>query len=122
MRLAPAEEAYASNLQFSPRDDTQRSLKDRAIQVSRDIAQTRLLLFAQASNSIPMPILVVLTSWNFYFCKSLFAQLNPVVRASLFASMVSAASAIFLILELSQPLVGLMQISGEPLREALSSL
>jgi outer membrane murein-binding lipoprotein Lpp len=121
---AAAEEAYARILQLSPHDDIQRSLKDRAIQVYTDIAQTRLLLFAQASNSVPMPFLVVLTFWlTFIFASfSLFAQLKPVVWASLLVSAVSAASAIFLILELSQPFLGLMQISSEPLREALSPL
>ena len=121
---AASEAAYARLLQLSPRDDTQRSLKDRAIQRSTDIAQTRLLLFAQASNSIPMPFLVVLTFWltMIFASFSLFAQPKPVVIASLFICALSAASGIFLILELSHPFTGLMQISSEPLREALSPL
>jgi Protein of unknown function (DUF4239) len=121
---AASEETYARLLRLSPHDDTQRSLKDRAIQISTDIAQTRLLLFAQASNSIPMPFLVVLTFWlAFIFASfSLFARPSPGVIASLFICALSAASAIFLILELSHPFTGLMQISSDPLREALAPL
>lgn len=33
------------------------------MQLATDIAQTRLLLFAQKNNSIPMPFLVVLIFW-----------------------------------------------------------
>jgi hypothetical protein len=35
---------------------------------------------------------------------------------------VSVSAAIFLILEMDQPLAGLLQISSEPLRHALASL
>jgi len=121
---AASEEAYARLLQLSPHDDSQRTLKDRVIQTFTDIGQTRLLLFAQASNSIPMPFLVLLTFWlTFIFTSfSLFAEPKPVVWASLFFSAVSAASAIFLILELGHPFIGLMQISSEPLRDALAPL
>src|SRR4030081_2591532 len=60
-KVAPFEASVASEVIYaklqdlSPQNDSQRSLKTRAIQVSTDIAQTRLLLFAQTNNSIPMP-------------------------------------------------------------------
>lgn len=121
---AAAVDAFGKLFELSPHNDTQRSLKNRAIQVSTDIAQTRLLLFAQASNSIPMPFLVVLTFWltMIFVSFSLFAEPSPVVNATLFICALSAASGIFLILELSHPFTGLMQISSEPLREALAPL
>ena len=50
---------------------------------------------------------------------SLFSRLNPTVIAALFVFAVSSSGAIFLILELSQPFTGLMQISSAPLRNAL---
>lgn len=115
---------YESLLQLAPQNDGQRSLKERAIQASTDLAQTRLLLFAQADNSIPMPFLVVLVFWlTIIFASfSLFAQPNAIIVGSLFIFALSAAGAIFLILELGQPFAGLMQISSIPLRSALAPL
>ncbi len=87
------------------------------------IAQTRLLLFAQMDNSIPMPFLVVLIFWlTIIFASfSLFAQPNVIVIGSLLIFALSAAGAIYLVLELGQPFAGLMQISSAPLRSALTS-
>jgi hypothetical protein len=44
---------------LSPQADLQRSLKARAIQIVTELAQTRLLLFASSSSSIPTPFLAV---------------------------------------------------------------
>jgi hypothetical protein len=120
-----ATEAFYAKLQdLSPTNESQRSLQARAIQVSTDIAQTRLLLFAQTDNSIPMPFLVVLIFWlTIIFASfSLFAQPNAIVIGSLLVFALSAAGAIYLILELGQPFAGLMQISSAPLRNALTPL
>jgi hypothetical protein len=110
--------------QLSPPNDWQRSLQSRAIQIATDIAQTRLLLFAQTNNSIPMPFLVVLIFWlTIIFGRfGLFAKPNAIVFGSLFVFALSAAGAIYLVLELGQPFAGLMQISSAPLRNALTPL
>ena len=110
--------------QLSPQNDSQRSLQARAIQIATDIAQTRLLLFAQTNNSIPMPFLVVLIFWLTIIFGSfgLFAKPNAIVFGSLFVFALSAAGAIYLVLELGQPFFGLMQISSAPLRNALMPL
>jgi hypothetical protein len=120
-----ASEAFYAKLQeLSPQNDSQRSLQARAIQISTDIAQTRLLLFAQIDNSIPMPFLMVLIFWlTIIFASfSLFAQPNAIVIGSLLIFALSASGAIYLVLELGQPFSGLMQISSAPLRNALTSL
>ena len=54
---AASDAFFAKLQQLSPQNDSQRSLQARAIQIATDIAQTRLLLFAQMNNSIPMPFL-----------------------------------------------------------------
>ena len=121
---AGAETAFAKILGLSPQNDVKRALKDRAVQISTDLAQTRLLLFAQADSAIPMPFLIVLVFWlTIIFAGfSLFSRLNPTVIAALVVFALSASAAIFLILELSQPFSGLMQISSAPLRNALAPL
>ena len=88
------------------------------------LAKTRLLLFAKAGGSIPMPFLVVLVSWlTILFASfSLFADHNATTIAALCIFGLSASASIFLILELSQPFTGLMMIPDGPLRNALAPL
>jgi hypothetical protein len=123
--LSGASDAFFAGLQqLSPKNDSQRSLQARAIQITTDIAQARLLLFAQTNNSIPMPFLVVLIFWLTIIFGSfgLFAKPSATVFGSLFVFALSAAGAIYLVLELGQPFAGLMQISSAPLRHALAPL
>jgi hypothetical protein len=121
---AASEAFYAKLLALSPQNDSQRFLQTRAIQIGIDIAQTRLRLYARTNNAIPMPFLVVLIFWlTFIFVSfSLFSRPSAIVIGSLLIFALSAAGAIYLILDLSQPFVGLMQISSAPLRNALTPL
>src|SRR5437667_5019309 len=104
---AASDAFFAKLQQLSPQNDSQRSLQARAIQIATDIAQTRLLLFAQTNNSIPMPFLVVLIFWLTIIFGSfgLFAKPSATVFGSLFVFALSAAGAIYLVLELCQPSV-----------------
>jgi hypothetical protein len=121
---AASEAFYAKLQQLSPKDDPQTSLKARATQVSTDIAQTRLLMFAETDNSLPMPFLVVLVFWLTMIFASfgLFAKPSPNIVGLLLVFALSAAGAIYLVLELGEPFGGLMQISKLPLRNALVPL
>jgi hypothetical protein len=115
---------YDEILKLSPRNDTQRSLQAWAINVAQDLAKTRLLLFAEAGMTIPMPFLVVLVSWLviIFASFSLFADNNATTFGVLGVFALSASASIFLILELSQPFTGLMMIPSEQLRNALAPL
>jgi len=109
-------------LQLTPQNEAQRTLKDRAIQAIADITQTRLLLFEQSGSSLPLPFLVVLVFWLAMIFASfgMFSRPNPTVIAALIVCVVSASGALFLVLELSEPFTGLLQISSAPLRNALA--
>ena len=111
-------------LSLSPASDAQQRLKEHLIKTAADIAKTRFLLFAESDSSIPMPFLAILVIWLIiiFASFSLFAPPNAVVLAFLFLFSASAAAAIFLVLELSQPFDGLMQIPSLPLRNALAPL
>jgi hypothetical protein len=121
---AVSEAAFAKIGELAAQTDAQRSLKARAIQVSTDLAQTRLALFVQAGSSVPMPFLAVLVFWLaiIFASFSLFARLNPTLVTALVVFALSASAALFLILEMSEPFAGLMQISSAPLRNALPPL
>ena len=130
-RNAKPFEASASSLSFydnvlklSAQDETQRSLKARALDTTQDIGKTRLLLFAEMGTKIPMPFLVILVSWLAILFASftLFADNNTTTIVALCIFALSASASIFLILELSEPFTGIMRISSEPLRGALAPL
>ena len=121
---AAAERVYLEIYKLSPHDDLQRSLKTRAVQISNDLAQVRFLLFVESENVIAKPFLAVLAFWLMiiFASFSLFSPLNGTVFTCLFLFALSAASAIFLIMELSRPFTGLMMISSAPLRHALGTI
>jgi hypothetical protein len=109
---------------LSPGNDVQKALKSWAAQAGADLAKTRLLLFTQKDNPIPTPFLAVLVFWMtlIFLSFSLFARLNATVFAFLVAVALSAAGALFLILELSHPFSGLIQLSSAPLLRVLAPL
>ncbi|HSZ65381.1 MAG TPA: hypothetical protein VK825_04175 [Xanthobacteraceae bacterium] len=121
---ARAQDVYENIQALVPRNDVQRSIQSRAVQVSNDFAQTRLLLFVESDNLVPAPFLAIMVFWLviIFASFSLFSELNATVFAFLALFAFSASCALFLILELSQPFVGLMAISSAPLHQALAPL
>jgi hypothetical protein len=119
-----AESVYVAIQALSPKNDLQRSLQSRAAQISTDLAQIRLLLFAESDSAIPAPFIAILAFWLIiiFASFSLFAALNVTVFSFLSLFALSASCAIFLILELSQPFTGLLMIPSAPLRNALGPI
>ena len=117
-------DAFAKVQELAPKNDFERELKARAVQLTTDIGQTRLLLFELSGNQIPMPFLAVLTFWldSLFATFSHYAKPNTTILFALLVFGLSATAAIFLILELSDPFTGLIKISSEPLRQALGAL
>jgi hypothetical protein len=115
---------YAELLKLAPKDDVQRALLGEAIDTAKELAKTRLALFTRSGGPIPVPFLVVLVFWlvTIFASFTLFADHNATTAAAVAIFALSAAAAIFLILELSQPFVGLLMISDSPLRHALAAL
>src|SRR5215510_2802205 len=109
---------------LKPVNDEQRSLKSRLSQTTGDLARTRLLVFTQSDNAIPVPFFVVLVFWLMVifgsFC--LAAETRPLVIVTVFVFALSVSSALFLIVDLSHPFEGLMQVSDHHLRVVLPEL
>ena len=107
-----------------PNGRIQTSLQARALQLSTDVSQTRLILFTQPADSISRPFMTALVLWlAFIFGSfSMSAAPNRTMVVVLFICVLSASTAIFLILELGQPFDGLMQIPNAGLRHALAPL
>jgi len=111
--------------QLSPRNDSQRWLQDRALQISGEIAEGRWLLIEQlGQRSVPMPFLVMLVFWLTIIFASfgLFSPRNATVIIVLLVCALSAAGSLFLILEMDTPSKGLIKVSSAPLHNALAHL
>ena len=122
--LAGSEKINVAVQSLEPKNELQKSLRARAVQLVNDIAQARMLLFVGSGEIMPKPFLVILIFWLviIFTSFSLFTQLNATVTIFLALSALSASGAIFLIVELSRPFSGLMMIDSEPLRNALAPL
>jgi hypothetical protein len=111
-------------LVLEPKNDAQRLLKSRALEIVISMAQTRQRLMAQKESSIPLPFLLVLSFWLtiLFGCYGLLAPRNLTVIVILIVCMVSVSGALFLVLEMDKPFDGIMRVSSAPLRAALTRL
>jgi len=112
-------------LQLSPRNDAQRWLQSRALQVGGEIAEARWLAMEQRGHSsLPMPFFVMLVFWLvvIFFCFGLFSPRNGTVIVVLLVCALSVAGSLYMILELDRPFEGLITISSAPVRNALMQL
>jgi hypothetical protein len=121
---AEAASFYDSIAKLSPNTAAQHFIQKRSLEISGAIRQTRALMLEQINGSIPWPFLTVLVFWisMLFVGFGLFARANATVIVALLIGALSVSSAIFLILELNHPYLGLMRISGAPLRNALAQI
>jgi hypothetical protein len=110
--------------ELSPRNDVQNGLRSQAVAAAGEISSTRWLLLLQRDQPVPMTLVIVLVFWLaiIFATFGLFAPRNATVIAALFVCALSVSGAILLILEMSNPLAGLMKISSVPMRDALAHL
>ncbi len=86
--------------------------------------QTRLLMSLQLTNSFSRPLLVVVIFWSFFLFGGfgLLSPINATTIGSLAFGAFAVGSAIFLIIELSQPYTGLVRISPAALEQTVDSI
>ena len=109
---------------LKPRDDSQRALQSRALDLAEQLLQERWLVLAGTQTSIPLPFLVILLFWlTFTFASfGLFAPRNAMVLWVLLLCALSVGSAVFLILEMDAPFEGVLRVSADPWRYAYAHL
>ena len=114
-------DVYNKIRELSPKNDSQKYLQTRALQLMDDIMQLRWMVIEQSQTNLPRVFLVVLTFWlTVLFAQfSLLAPRNRTAMSALFICAISMSGAIFLILELNQPLEGAIKISSTPLHKSL---
>jgi hypothetical protein len=104
-------DAFLDALQ--PTTEPQKRLLASARQLTASMGQTRLAMSLRMDSPVPWPLLAIVVSWSLLlFCGAgLLSQINATTLTSMALGAFSVASAIFLILELSQPYTGLFHVS-----------
>ena len=120
---AEAEKLAGAIRVLKPRDDSQRALQSRALDMTEALLQARWLV-AATEPSVPVPFLVILLFWLTIIFASfgVFAPRNALVLTVLFVCALSVSLAVFLVLEMDAPFDGLLKVSADPLRYAYAHL
>jgi hypothetical protein len=119
------ESALSRVVSLAPRDERQKALQARALQLTGDIGQTRWLLIEHtAGASIPGPFLGILVFWAgiLFVSFGLFAPRHATAVAVLLVCALSIAAAIFVILEMDHPFSGVIRIPSGAARSALAHM
>lgn len=119
--MGPAMESLVEQIHMlTPRDDAQRRLQARALDLGETLLATRWIAVSDQTTSIPLAFLVILLFWLVIIFGSfgLFAPRNSTVLSVLFLCALSVGGAVFLVLEMDRPLEGLIKVSADPLRQA----
>jgi hypothetical protein len=121
---ASIEPVQAELRALSPDTNAQRLLQSRALQVSGDIAEAHWLVTETVGDGLPWPFLAVLVFWLglLFVTFGLLAPTNATVIGLLFACALSVAAAVFLIVDMAHPHIGIIHVSDAPLRTALEQL
>lgn len=123
------ESIYASIVALKPGTELQENLRNRALDMvggdvafgEGNIAQKRWL-FSVRPATLPTVFLVVVVLWMLleFFTFGLLSPRSPAVYISIAAAAIVMTTAIFLIMELDNPLGGHFQVSVEPLQRAIA--
>ncbi|MDR3539078.1 MAG: hypothetical protein P4L71_21470 [Acetobacteraceae bacterium] len=109
---------------LTPADKAQASLQDHAGEITMGLLRQRWLLINQQGPTVQRVVLGVLVSWVtvIFVSFGLNAPRNgSVVAMFLFCSLAIGGS-VFLILEMDQPLDGVMRVSSWPVEDAISHM
>ena len=86
--------------------------------------QTRLLMSLQLSSPVAWPLIISVLGWSmFLFCGfGVLSGANPTTVVALGLGAVSVASAMFLVLDLSQPYSGLFRVPATALQQTIEAI
>jgi hypothetical protein len=109
---------------LKPADDEQRHQLDTARQLSASIVQTHYLMSRQLRSSIPKALLLSVVSWAtlLFTCIGASSSINALAIVYEALGAAAVASAIYLILEFSQPYLGLFRIPCEGVDQVIAAL
>ena len=99
---------------LEPSTEAQRQLLTSARDLAKKFAETQMLMARQLANPFPPYVLVVVVCWAsaLFLGNGLVATPNAVTICAHLAGAIAIGSAVFLMLELSQPYLGVVRLSS----------
>jgi hypothetical protein len=109
---------------LKPSDRGQTDLRAEAIAISVNLLRQRWQLIEQQGSSVQRVVLLILVSWITVIFASfgMNAPRNAMVVTAFAIGALAMGGAMFLILEMDQPLDGVMRISSWPVRNVLAQM
>jgi hypothetical protein len=110
--------------QLAPQDMRHRELASDCLRHLDRVTQKRWKLIEEAHSSISMPFYLVLVFWLLIVFTSfgLSTPRNALSYLMILLGALSIASAIFVILDMDTPFVGILRVSSQPMRDALAHM
>lgn len=107
---------------LAPNDEAHRLIRTDALEICTDLVRSRWLLIEKTQSSLPLPFLAILIFWLtvLFVSLGLLAPRNATTVVCLVVCAVSMAAAIVLLIEMDQPMEGLIKASPGPLVKALA--
>lgn len=107
--------------QLEPASTEQNELKAKAASVAFELIEARAMLVAMAASGVSVPLVALVVAWLvvILFGFTLLAPRNAFVLTSLLLSAVAITGAVVLLVGLYRPFEGLMQLSSDPLLNAV---
>ena len=111
-------------LALTPQSDGQRQLLAQAQQLCSDLIESRWMMTEMTQRDLPPVFLAIVLIWLgvLYVCYGLITPHNGTVGVVFFVSALTIAAALFLVLEMNNPMTGIIKVSDAPLQKALSLL
>jgi hypothetical protein len=109
---------------LEPPTDRHRQLVASARDLAKKFAETQMLMTRQLANPFPPYVLAVVVCWAaaLFLGNGLVAPLNVIPIVAHFLGAIAIGSAVFLILELSQPYTGLIRLKSAGVDGLLAAL
>jgi hypothetical protein len=109
---------------LTPKDEPQKMLQARALEVSGHLAEAHWMLVETSTEGLPTAFLVILVFWLAWLFATfgLQAPANPTVICVMLVCSLSVAAAVFLVVDMAHPYIGVIHVSDAPLRSALAHI
>jgi hypothetical protein len=109
---------------LTPEVEIQRAARSSALQLAGELKRTSRLLAVQDSGQTPRLFLVVVIFWLsiLFVSYTIFAPLNGMVIATMFAGAFSVSIALNLISDMDRPFAGFIKVSSVPMQQALEKM
>ncbi|MEX2691637.1 bestrophin-like domain [Rhizobium mongolense] len=107
-----------------PKDDARRMIQTRALEVSGNLAEAHWMAVETDAEGLPTAFLVILVFWLAWLFATfgLQAPANLTVVSVILVCSLSVAAAVFLVVDMAHPYIGVIHVSEAPLRSALAHI